>query len=159
MNVSTDARTLDELVSEGDVVMLTTAADGMLARPITVVGRDADRLSFLVSGSSGWVRMLEDSAVEPVVGVGFADPDDSRYVALRARARVTHDRDRIDALWTPVAKAFFDGPEDPDLRALELEVDAGEWWDGPSTGVGRLVSLVKAAVTGDEPGSSGSVEV
>ncbi|MGD9956684.1 MAG: pyridoxamine 5'-phosphate oxidase family protein, partial [Candidatus Nanopelagicales bacterium] len=88
-----------------------------------------------------------------------ADPDDTRYVAMRARARVTHDRARIEELWSPVAKAFFDGPDDPDLRALELEVDAGEWWDGPSTGVGRLVSLVKAAVTGDEPGNSGSVEV
>ncbi|MGE0820296.1 MAG: pyridoxamine 5'-phosphate oxidase family protein [Candidatus Nanopelagicales bacterium] len=159
MDGTTDARTLDDLVAEGDVVMLTTAADGMLARPITVIRHEGDQVSFLVSGSSGWVRMLEDSAVEPVVGVSFADPDDTRYVAMRARARVTHDRARIEELWSPVAKAFFDGPDDPDLRALELEVDAGEWWDGPSTGVGRLVSLVKAAVTGDEPGNSGSVEV
>jgi len=154
-----EGRMLEDLVGEGDVVLLTTAGDGMLARPITVIRRDSDRLDFLVSGASGWVRMLEESAVEPVVGVGFADPDDTRYVSLRGRARVTGDPALIEELWTPVAQAFFEGEDDPDLRALVVEVDAGEWWDGPSTGVGRIVSLVKAAVTGDEPGSSGAVAV
>jgi len=155
----TDARMLEDLMAEGDVVMLTTAGDGMLARPITVIRRESDRLDFLVSGAGAWVRMLEESTAEPVVGVGFADPDDTRYVSLRGRARVTRDPALIDELWTPVAQAFFDGEDDPDLRALVVEVDAGEWWDGPSTGVGRVVSLVKSAVTGDEPGSSGSVAV
>lgn len=159
MDDRSEGRLLDDLVGEGDVVMLTTAGDGMLARPITVVRREDDRLDFLVSGSSAWVRMLEESTAEPVVGVGFADPDDTRYVSLRGRARVTRDRALVEQLWTPVAKAFFDGPDDPDLRALVIEIDAGEWWDGPSTGVGRIVSLVKAAVTGDEPGASGPVDV
>lgn len=155
----TDTRTLDDLLAEGDVLMLTTAADGLLARPITVVQRGGDRLAFLVSATAEWVQTLEDGVVEPVVGATLADAGDSRYVALRARARVTRDRARIDELWTPVAKAFFDGPEDPDVRALDLTVDAGEWWDGPSTGVGRALSLVRAAVTGQEPGRSGDVAV
>ena len=159
MTDRTDTRTLEDLLSEGDVLMLTTASDGLLARPITVIERGDDRLAFIVSASSAWVQSIEDAVTEPVVGVSLADAGDSRYVALRARARVTHDRARIDELWTPVAKAFFDGPEDPDLRALDLTVDAGKWWDGPSTGVGRALSLVKAAVTGQEPGSSGEVAV
>lgn len=159
MTDRSDARMLEDLVAEGDVVMLTTAGDGMFARPITVIRRDSDRLDFLVSASSAWVAMLEESTAEPVVGVGFADPDDTRYISLRGRARVSRDPALVEQLWTPVAQAFFDGPDDPDLRVLEVDVDAGEWWDGPSIGVGRIVSLVKAAVTGDEPGASGSVAV
>ena len=155
-------RPLDDLVSEGDVVMLTTAADGMLSRPVTVAEIDGDSLAFLVSGATPWVQMLAESLPEAgaVVGVTRADPGTSEFVALGARAHVNGDRRRVEKLWTPLAKAFFSGPEDPDVCVLEVRVDSGEWWDGPSTGIGRLVALAASALTGnDMAGEVGEVDV
>ncbi len=163
--MTTDAektRQLHDLVSEGDVVMLTTAADGMLSRPITVAEAGEDHLAFLVSGATAWVQTLAEALPEAgaVVGVTFADPGRTNYVSLRARAHVNGDRSRVERLWTPLAQAFFSGPEDPDVCVLEVQVEAGEWWDGPSTGVGRLVALAASALTGkDMVGESGDVDL
>lgn len=155
-------RPLDELVSEGDVLMLTTASDGLLARPVTVAEVGGGHLAFLVSGATGWVQTLSEALPSDgvVVGVAYADQGRTKYLSLRARAHVNGNRARVEMLWTPLAKAFFEGPDDPDLCVLEVQVEAGEWWDGPSTGVGRLISLAKAAVTRDGmSGSSGDVSV
>lgn len=155
-------RQLHDLLSEGDVVMLTTAADGMLSRPVTIAEVDEAHLAFLVSGATAWVQTLAEAlpAAGAVVGATFADPGSTRYVSLRARAHVDGDRGRVERLWTPLAQAFFSGPDDPDVCVLEVHVEAGEWWDGPSTGVGRLVALAASALTGkDMAGGSGGVDL
>ena len=41
---------------------------------------------------------------------------------------------------------------------LECAISDGEWWDAPSTKVGIAISMVKRAVSGDEPGQSGRVD-
>ena len=158
----TTTRPLPDLVSEGDVLMLTTASDGMLSRPITTAEVGAGHLAFLVSGAAPWVHTLAEAlpADGVVVGLSYADHGSTKYVAMRARAHVNGNRARVEMLWTPLAKAFFEGPDDPDVCVLEVQVEAGEWWDGPSTGVGRIVSLVKAAVSHDGmSGDSGDVSV
>ena len=142
--------------------MLTTAADGMLARPITVAEVGGAHLAFLVSGATAWVQALAEALPEAgvVVGVSFAEPGRTEYVSMSARAHVNGDRGRVERLWTPLAKAFFSGPDDPDVCVLEVQVESGEWWDGPSTGVGRIVALAASAVTGKEmAGDSGEVAV
>jgi general stress protein 26 len=145
-----EARGVTDLVDDGDVLMLTSAFDGLLARPITCAEVVDDRLAFLVSAGTDWVDALED--VEPtrgaVVGLTATDPEATRYASFSARARVLRDEARAEQLWSPFAKPFFTGPDDPKVRVLELEVLEGEWWDGPSTGVGRLVALVGSVVTG-----------
>ena len=54
---------LDDLVNEGDVVMLVTSSQGRLtSRPKTVAGLGAGTLLFLVDGTAEWVLALDPSA-------------------------------------------------------------------------------------------------
>lgn len=155
-----ETRALADLVDPGDVVMLTSSFDGLMSRPITCTEVADDHLAFLVAAGTDWVDALERAEPEmgAVVGVSAADKGATRYASFSARARVVQDEARAAQLWTPFATGFFSGPDDPQLRVLELDVVDGEWWDGPSTGLGRLVALVGSAVTGKQlAGAKGEV--
>ena len=52
-------------------------------------------------------------------------------------------------LWTAPARAYFDGPEDPDVVALAFDVTGGRWWDGPDSRIGQSLALARAIVTHD----------
>ena len=59
--------------------------------------------------------------------------DGNTYVSMTGSIVVTNDRAKIKELWTPFAKAWWDSPEDPDIRVLEVRAAEGEIWDGPKS--------------------------
>jgi general stress protein 26 len=78
----------------------------------------------------------------------FADPEHETYVAVSGTASISSDRTLIDRLWNPATSAYFDGKDDPDVAVLELTATGGEWWDGPSSKVGQVVSIILTKVRG-----------
>ena len=129
-DTTSEPRIVSDLISAGDVLMLTTALDGLLARPVTCAEVDGDTISFLVDGSTDWVMALEraEPVAGGVVGITAANHRATNYAAFAARALVLTDRARAGQIWTPLAQAFFDGPDDPNLRVLDAEVVDGQWW-------------------------------
>lgn len=154
----TAARSLSDVVGGLHIAMVSTSDAGgeWRARPLSVAGTDGDVLSFLVSVGADWVAALEDSGSPTTVT--FADPGKNTYVAVQGSARTSEDRDRIAALWNPGAGAYFEGPEDPQVRVLDVAVAHGEYWDGPHGRVGALLQLAAKAL-GKETGSQGDVVV
>jgi general stress protein 26 len=95
----------------------------------------------------------------PLVGDGGSDanlafmkPSDSRYVSVAGRARLVDDAQRKQALWSPMARAWFSGPDDPDLTLLCVEPRQAEVWQGPELAVTRLLAMAASAVAGKEIG-------
>ena len=155
-----DSRNLEDLVSPGDVLMLTTTSPELAARPVTSAAVEDGLLRFLVSSGATWVEPLtrtHDTSPSPA---GLTLVERGSYLTLTGYAVAEQDADLAARLWSPPAKAFFTGPDDPDIRVLTVEVLRGEWWDTPATGVGRLVALATALLTDDESkaGSSGPVD-
>ena len=68
---------------------------------------------------------------------------------MSGRAQVVNDRVRARDLWSPILKAWFDGPDDPDLRLIRIDVEHAEYWNTPGGKIASLFSLVKGAITGD----------
>src|SRR6476661_2402291 len=64
-------------------------------------------------------------------------------------ARSASTTSRVRDLWTAPARAYFDGPEDPDIVALAFDVTGGRWWDGPDSRIGQSLALARAIVTHD----------
>ncbi len=124
------------------------------SRPLTMVEQDHGVLRFLVSTEAEWVNDL-DGEGSPA-GVTFSDPGKNTYVAVQGRARVRDDRAEVVRLWNPGAAAYFDGKDDPTVRVLEVSVDKGEYWDGPSGRLGAAVAMVMAAA-GHESGDEGPI--
>ena len=91
----------------------------------------------------------------------YADTGAQHYLSLTAYAQIVDDRKKIEALWTPLAKAWFEqGKEDPDITLIKVHPDVGHYWD---TKNGKLISMIKiaaAALTGNQPdaGVHGSVK-
>ena len=71
----------------------------------------------------------------------------SRSPAAR-RSRAT--RAKIKDLWGPSAKAWWDSPDDPNIRLLTVKPDDAEFWDGPGKIIGTI-KMVAAAATNSRP--------
>ncbi|CAN5848931.1 MAG: pyridoxamine 5'-phosphate oxidase family protein [Ilumatobacteraceae bacterium] len=145
---------LADLVDARTIVMLMTMVGAEhSSRPLTCLKVDDDRLSFLVDRSADWVGAIADGTA--VVHATVADGRENTYVAMNGGATVTQDSAEIDELWNPVAGIYFDGgKEDPNVAVLHLDVDDGEYWDGPSGRIGAAVGLLRAKLSGD-PTKSG----
>jgi general stress protein 26 len=122
-----------------------------------MVDREAGAIDFLVASKGGKYTHLERF---PEVTLGFADTGASKYVVVNGRATISNDRARIKQLWSPFAKAWWDSPDDPDIRVLTVMPERAEIWDAPGKVVAAAVMLT-AAVTGGKPavGDHGSVRM
>lgn len=151
-------RSLSDVLDGLNIAMVATAdADGTWgARPLSLAHSDGAVLTFLVSVDADWVQALEHTG--SATTVTFAETSNNTYVAVQGSARTSDDRDRIAELWNPGAAAYFESQDDPQVRALEVTVDRGEYWDGPHGRLGALLQLASAAV-GRETGSQGEVAV
>jgi general stress protein 26 len=138
---------LESLVHEGDVVMLTTEVDGHLSsRPLTVAGVGGGTLLFLVDAAASWVVALPP-ADEVNASVATRRND---WVSVTGPAVVSNDPEAITRLWSPAAGAYFDGADDERIRVLQLHMEHGEFWSAPGHGpLGRLVAVVSAAIGAD----------
>ena len=138
--------TIWNLAKSIDFCMFVTW-DGMRqrARPLSArVRRDEGRIYFL-SDTHG----AKDDQIErfPKVTMAFADVRAHDYVAITGHAIVTDDRSKIAELWTSADKAWWEGPDDPDIRLITVDPEDAELWKGPN----RLVAgakMLAAAVTG-----------
>jgi general stress protein 26 len=109
--------------------------------------KEAGIIEFLVSQKSSRYDHLERF---PAVTLGFADTSGAKYVVVNGYAKLSNDRARIKALWSPFAKAWWDSADDPDIRLLTVTPERAELWDSP----GKLIAtaiMLGAAVTGQKP--------
>lgn len=132
----------------GIAMFVTWDGKRQRARPLAAtVEKDEGALYFLtdIAGEK------DDQIAEfPFVSVNFADNRKARYVVFSGKATLSNDRARIKELWSPFAKAWWDSPEDPNIRVIRMAPEDAELWDSP----GRIVSTVSmlaAAVTGKSP--------
>ena len=108
-----------------------------------------DRLWFFMSRRSESIRELERQAV---VNVSHSDPGKDSYVSVSGTARVVDDKNRLKALWSKKAEAWFPGGvDDPDLALVEVQISHAHYWDVTDNHLVQLYKMAKAAVTGEPP--------
>ena len=146
--------TLWGLIKDIRFGMLThRTSTGMLhAHPLTTQNRQLDEqaeLYFFISQSGElYERLLTDDEVN----VSYADPDEDSYVSVSGQARFVEDRALKEALWSPMAKAWFpDGPTDANLALLVIKLQHAEYWNVDESKMVQLFQMAKAAITGEPP--------
>jgi general stress protein 26 len=152
-----EQRHVADLLKPGATVMLVLAdTRAVTSRPMTVALVDDSDIGMLVDDDASWFDMVADPATR--VHLILSDTRANDFVSLDGSAAVTRDRDAIDRLWNIGASAFFEAKDDPSLVALTFTVTGGRYWDGPRGRLGSLVSLLRAAVAGNErSGEAGAV--
>jgi general stress protein 26 len=135
-----------KLVKDIGVGMLTTrdAQGDLVSRPMAALEMDKDgSLWFFTSASSSKTHQLDR------VNLSFADIDEAVYISLSGSGEMVEDREIIEELWSPAAKPWFpNGPQDPDLALLRVDVKNAEIWDGNASKMVRMLAMAAAVVTG-----------
>ena len=138
-----------ELAKKIDICMFTTwDGERQRSRPLSArVIKEEHAIHFLVDedGAKNW--QVEKF---PFVSCAWADNDGHKYVVISGSAVVTNDRAKIKELWGVVAKAWWDSPEDPNIRVLKVRPNDAEYWDSPGTVV-SYIKMAAAAVTNTRP--------
>ncbi|MET0311481.1 MAG: pyridoxamine 5'-phosphate oxidase family protein [Burkholderiaceae bacterium] len=126
--------------------------NGMLhAHPLTTQNKKMDEgstLYFFIPKSSELARAL---AADGNINVSYADPSDDSYVSISGNGVVTEDRAKIEQLWNKIAEAWFDGPNDPNLGLLKVNIHHAEYWDVNDSQMVQLLKMAKGAITGERP--------
>jgi general stress protein 26 len=118
------------------------------ARPMAAyVRREENAIYFL---SDARHHKDEDIARYRKVCLAFADTGGQNYVSLAGHAEFSSDRNKIKELWGTPAKAWWDSPDDPNIRVLRVTPDEAEYWEAPSKTV-AYVKMAAAALTGQRP--------
>ncbi|MBJ7535459.1 pyridoxamine 5'-phosphate oxidase family protein [Rhodomicrobium vannielii ATCC 17100] len=112
-----------------EVGMLTTAdeAGHMRSRPMATQRAEDGCLWFFTSRDS---PKVEEIRKDCQVNVSYSDPANQIFVSVSGLARTLRDEARIRELWTGQAQRWFpEGPEDPRIALLSVEITAAEYWD------------------------------
>ncbi|MBW9211637.1 pyridoxamine 5'-phosphate oxidase family protein [Mumia sp. zg.B21] len=140
--------TLLELLDDLRIAMFTTVdIDGTItSRPMArqQVEPSAD-MWFITARDS---RQVAHITARPHVGITFSSP--STWVSLNGTATVVDDPVKLEELWNTFAEAWMpEGPDDPNVVLIRVDLQGGEYWDTPGGRVASLISLAKAKITGN----------
>jgi general stress protein 26 len=141
----------------GVSMFVTRKDDGLDSRPLQAyVDQDAGMFFYMTDSGP----LLAQTEADPRVQINFADKGANNYASIEGRAKVTNDRAKIKELWTVWAEAFWDGPDDPRIRVIEVTPAHARYWDGPNAVV-TSIAILAGAVTGRQPklGDAGDVQL
>jgi general stress protein 26 len=138
------------LAGERVAMLSTRDAEGTITtRPVMPVKVDPGHVwlfTALGGGIAGEVR--RDARVHLV----FMNQSDELYVALSGEARVLRDTERAREMWSPAAGVWYpDGPDDPNLGLVTIQVHRGDFWDMKNAGLVRFFKLATASALGLRP--------
>jgi general stress protein 26 len=120
-----------EIIEHVGVCMLTTQrADGRLrARPLEArPDRQNNAIYFVTDCRSAKENEIE---ANPSVGLIFIDAKANAYLSLTAQATVRRDSMKAAELWKATDTMWWEGPDDPNVRVIQVEPWNAEIWDGP----------------------------
>jgi general stress protein 26 len=114
------------LIEALGVGMLTTEEEnGVLrSRPMTTQRAEKGILWFFTG------KKLANAEKDAQVNVSYADPNNEVYVSVSGAARTFRDPAKARELWNSGAQRWFpEGPDDPRLMILKVEIVQAEYWD------------------------------
>jgi general stress protein 26 len=142
-------------------MMNTAAADGAISsRPMAL--QDVPfygTLWFLCSIRS---EKIDEISADRHITLTFAEPSDSKYIAIKGRGTYNQDKAKIHELWNGWYKAWFpEGQDDPDIAVLRVDVTEADYWEANASKLVLGMKYLAAAATGGKvpTGESGHVTV
>jgi general stress protein 26 len=138
----------DDLTKERVVMLTDRFAGEFNTRPMTAMVRpDEGCVYFLTSKTT-----VPDNGCEanPNVVLSVAHTGTNTYMSLYGLAARIDDPVQIARFWSPPSRAFFTGPDDPDICLLRIYLERAEVWRGDIAPL-AAVKLGFAALTGARP--------
>ena len=153
---------LREIATDAKICHLATGLDKrpISSRPMsTLEVDDQGALWFFSSIRSGKNDEIES---DPDVQLFYAQNSQSEYLSVFGHAEVVHDRQKIDELWTPMAKVWFtEGKDDPDISLIKVTPVDAHYWDTKNNKAVQVIKMFAGAITGTtmDDGVEGDIEL
>jgi general stress protein 26 len=128
-------------------MFVTKSSDGFKARPMATQDVEFDgSVWFMTDKRSNKCKELHE---DPTVGLEYAHSNGVRFVSVSGEATFSEDREKIKEFWNDFYKAWFEGPDDPNITLIEVKVKRAEYWDNKGGKAGALADMAIGAVTGN----------
>jgi general stress protein 26 len=138
-----------EVVKHESVCLFTTRLTEvpLTTRPMSVKKVcDQGNFWFLSAADSDKNQEIEDDSR---VQLFISNTSNYEFLSIYGTATVFKNQEKIDELWSDIAKAWFPGgKDDPRVTVIKVVPEEGFYWD---TKDGKLISMIKimaSAVTG-----------
>ena len=153
---------LKELVDHNAICMFTSSVDEvpLQTRPMTTQEVD-DQGNFWFFSSKISHKNYEIRS-DARVQLLFANTSESEYLTVYGTASIVDDRKKIDELWSPMVKAWFQqGKDDPDLTLIKVKPESAYYWEPKQNKMVTLFKMAASAVSGKQMdiGKQGKIEV
>ncbi len=154
---------LKSLVNEIMVCLFCTdlkTDDGATCRPMTAIKVcDQGNIWFFSEKSSDKNKAI---ASDNDVQLFFSHPGKSSYLVVNGEAEIILDTEKIEELWTPIAKIWFkEGKNDPSLSVIKVTPKSAYYWDTNGNQMINFLKMVASVATGANlvTGNQGSIKV
>ncbi|MEP7278625.1 MAG: pyridoxamine 5'-phosphate oxidase family protein [Bacteroidota bacterium] len=141
---------LKEMADEIDMCLFCTSlktGDGATCRPMSTQMVDDNGDIWFMSGKDS--DKNRDIQHDNQVQLFYAHPGKSSYMVVNGTASISEDRQKIEALWTPLAKAWFkEGKSDPNISLIRVSDINAYYWDTKGNRMVNFVKMVASAATG-----------
>jgi general stress protein 26 len=149
VNDSEDIHRVWKLMEKIGVCMLASKdGEKIRSRPMRAHARESENAIYFLTDARG--HKDEEVMQDDHVCLSFSQPSDGKFLTVTGRARVLNDRALIKDLWDASAEAYWTGPDEPGVRAIEVTPDDAQFWEGPH-GVVATFQMIAAAATAGPP--------
>ncbi len=154
---------LKSLVDEIMVCLFCTnlkTDDGATCRPMTAIKVcDHGNIWFFSEKDSDKNKAI---TADKHVQLFFSHPGKSSYLVVNGEAEIILDKTKIEELWTPVTKIWFEeGKEDPNISIIKVTPTMAYYWDTDGNRMINFLRLVASIATGSNmiTGNQGSLKI
>ena len=142
---------LKDKIKDIKIAMLTTVEeDGELhTRPMATQEMDEDGTLWFFTYDD--TAKVEEVQQERNISLSYTDTSAANYVCASGTAMLSHDKEKMKQLWSPVLKAWFPkGLEEPNIGLLRVKLHKAEYWDEPGGQLVSIFRMAKAVITGEK---------
>lgn len=127
-NASAIDKTWEPADTLDSCLLVTRDGDWQRVRPVFARARRDEGRIYILTDTSG--EKHEQIARFPQVSFAFADPQANDYVVINGIATLSRDREKIEDVRRFSDEAFWEAPDDSNLRLISVESRDAELLDG-----------------------------
>ena len=152
LNAEEGLKKLKQLVDDIDICPFCTdlkTYEGATCRPMSRQEVDEQGNIWFLSEihSDKNKAILKNKAVQ----LFFSHPGKNSYLVVNGSAEIIIDRDKIKALWSPVAKVWFTkGKDDPDISLLKVIPSSAYYWNTEGNKMVNILKFLASVATGKQ---------
>lgn len=153
---------IQHLVSHNEICLFSThlSEQPIQTRPMSV--RQVDEKGNLWFLSSKESNKNWEIQSDPKVQLFFVNTKDYEFLSIYGHAQIFIDREKVDELWTPIVKTWFqEGKDDPLLSIIRVSPEDVYYWDTKNNKAVSLLKIAASVIVGKtmDDGIEGRLEI